>query len=67
MALTAVPPHWLAFIVVPHLFVETISLDFFLFFFCFSSLLPRCPLIVQDHAKSNSQQLLQAEPRRQAA
>lgn len=38
MALTAVPPHWLAFSVVPHLFVETISLSFsfsFLVFFSF--------------------------------
>lgn len=45
MALTAVPPHWLALSVVPHLFVETISLTLS-FFFRFFYLFPCCPLTV---------------------
>ena len=47
VALTAVPPHWLALSVVPHLFVKTISLNLFFFFLVFfPTLFPRCPLIV---------------------
>lgn len=66
VALTAVPPHWQAFSVVPHLFVETISLNYSFLFSFFPSFAVPSPDRLGPHeeyltAASSSR------PRRQAA